>query len=142
MQNFPVHNSRRTEVPGEASRDTTVSVGGMTCAACATRIGKGLGKPLVMRLNLNQQSNGPAWTWHKNLIDSLIPIGRGQRDGIAGLTLQTGNACEVGMHVFYQCPSTSALSAAFRRPALNCAIASETLPVAPVKILMPAAVSA
>jgi predicted dehydrogenase len=37
-------------------------------------LGKTLGKPLVMRLNLNQQSNGPAWTWHKNLIDSLIPI--------------------------------------------------------------------
>ena len=37
-------------------------------------LGKTLGKPLVMRLNLNQQSNGPAWNWHKNLIDSLIPI--------------------------------------------------------------------
>ncbi len=37
-------------------------------------IGQTLGKPLVMRLNLNQQSSGPAWTWHKNLIDSLIPI--------------------------------------------------------------------
>ena len=37
-------------------------------------LGQGLGKPLVMRLNLNQQSNGPAWAWHKNLIDSLIPI--------------------------------------------------------------------
>ncbi|MDW6022472.1 Gfo/Idh/MocA family oxidoreductase [Mesorhizobium sp. BAC0120] len=37
-------------------------------------LGQGLGKPLVMRLNLNQQSNGPAWSWHKNLIDSLIPI--------------------------------------------------------------------
>ncbi len=37
-------------------------------------IGKTLGKPLVMRLNLNQQSSGPAWSWHKNLIDSLIPI--------------------------------------------------------------------
>lgn len=37
-------------------------------------LGKTLGKPLVMRLNLNQQSNGPAWAWHKNLIDSLIPI--------------------------------------------------------------------
>jgi predicted dehydrogenase len=37
-------------------------------------IGKTLGKPLVMRLNLNQQSSGPAWMWHKNLIDSLIPI--------------------------------------------------------------------
>jgi predicted dehydrogenase len=37
-------------------------------------LGRTLGKPLVMRLNLNQQSSGPAWTWHKNLIDSLIPI--------------------------------------------------------------------
>lgn len=38
------------------------------------RLGRTLGKPLVMRLNLNQQSSGPAWTWHKTLIDSLIPI--------------------------------------------------------------------
>lgn len=37
-------------------------------------VGKTLGKPLAMRLNLNQQSSGPAWSWHKNLIDSLIPI--------------------------------------------------------------------
>lgn len=37
-------------------------------------VGKTLGKPLVMRLNLNQQSSGAAWAWHKNLIDSLIPI--------------------------------------------------------------------
>lgn len=37
-------------------------------------MGKTLGKPLVMRLNLNQQSSGPAWQWHKDLIDSLIPI--------------------------------------------------------------------
>jgi predicted dehydrogenase len=37
-------------------------------------IGKSMGKPLVMRLNLNQQSSGDAWFWHKNLIDSLIPI--------------------------------------------------------------------
>jgi predicted dehydrogenase len=37
-------------------------------------VGRTLGKPLVMRLNLNQQSSGAAWSWHKNLIDSLIPI--------------------------------------------------------------------
>ena len=37
-------------------------------------VGRTLGKPLVMRLNLNQQSSGEAWHWHKNLIDSLIPI--------------------------------------------------------------------
>ena len=33
-----------------------------------------LGKPLVMRMNLNQQSRGPAWNWHRNLMDSLTPI--------------------------------------------------------------------
>lgn len=37
-------------------------------------IGQTLGKPLVMRMNLNQQSSGPAWTWHKNLMQSLTPI--------------------------------------------------------------------
>ena len=37
-------------------------------------LGRTLGTPLVMRLNLNQQSSGEAWFWHKNLIDSLIPI--------------------------------------------------------------------
>jgi predicted dehydrogenase len=37
-------------------------------------IAKTLGKPLVMRMNLNQQSIGPAWTWHKNLLKSLSPI--------------------------------------------------------------------
>ncbi len=37
-------------------------------------IGKTLGKPLVMRMNLNQQSSGPAWNWHKALMESLTPI--------------------------------------------------------------------
>ena len=37
-------------------------------------VGRTLGKPLVMRMNLNQQSSGPAWNWHKNLMDSLTPI--------------------------------------------------------------------
>ena len=37
-------------------------------------LAKGLGKPLVMRMNLNQQSIGDAWTWHKNLMKSLPPI--------------------------------------------------------------------
>jgi predicted dehydrogenase len=27
-----------------------------------------------MRMNLNQQSSGPSWTWHKNLMDSLSPL--------------------------------------------------------------------
>jgi hypothetical protein len=33
-----------------------------------------IGKPLVMRTNLNQQSHGPAWNWHRNLMDSMRPI--------------------------------------------------------------------
>lgn len=33
-----------------------------------------LGKPLVMRMNLNQQSDGDMWTIHRNLMKSLSPI--------------------------------------------------------------------
>lgn len=33
-----------------------------------------LGKPLVMRMNLNQQSSSDQWTCHKNLLDSMSPI--------------------------------------------------------------------
>ena len=33
-----------------------------------------LGKPLVMRMNLNQQSHGRMWTVHRNLMKSLSPI--------------------------------------------------------------------
>ena len=37
-------------------------------------IGRTLGKPLVMRMNLNQQSSGPFWEVHKNLMKSTSPI--------------------------------------------------------------------
>ena len=33
-----------------------------------------LGKPLVMRMNLNQQSSGANWLTHKNLMSSISPI--------------------------------------------------------------------
>jgi predicted dehydrogenase len=33
-----------------------------------------LGKPLVMRMNLNQQSDGAMWTLHRNLMSTLSPI--------------------------------------------------------------------
>jgi predicted dehydrogenase len=33
-----------------------------------------LGKPLVMRMNLNQQSSGANWNTHKNLMASISPI--------------------------------------------------------------------
>lgn len=37
-------------------------------------LAQGLGKPLVMRMNLNQQSVGDMWTVHRHLMDSLSPI--------------------------------------------------------------------
>ena len=37
-------------------------------------IGRTLGKPLVMRMNLNQQSSGAFWEVHKNLMQSTSPI--------------------------------------------------------------------
>ena len=37
-------------------------------------IGRTLGKPLVMRMNLNQQSSGPQWDVHKHLMQSISPI--------------------------------------------------------------------
>ena len=37
-------------------------------------LARGLGRPLVMRLNLNQQSHGRMWTVHQNLLKSLSPI--------------------------------------------------------------------
>lgn len=35
---------------------------------------KTLGKPLVMRMNLNQQSCGPQWDTHRSLMQSMSPI--------------------------------------------------------------------
>lgn len=37
-------------------------------------VAQGLGRPLVMRMNLNQQSQGGMWTVHRNLMKSLSPI--------------------------------------------------------------------
>ena len=34
-------------------------------------IARELGTPLVFRMNLNQQSNGQTWDWHKRLMDSF-----------------------------------------------------------------------
>ena len=39
-----------------------------------TEIAQQLGTPLVFRMNLNQQSNGETWAWHKRLMDSFPPI--------------------------------------------------------------------
>lgn len=39
-----------------------------------TELAQTLGKPLVMRMNLNQQSSGPNWETHKNLLRSMSPI--------------------------------------------------------------------
>lgn len=37
-------------------------------------IARTLGKPLVMRMNLNQQSDGETWPWHLKLMESMSPI--------------------------------------------------------------------
>jgi predicted dehydrogenase len=37
-------------------------------------VAQDMGKPLVMRMNLNQQSKGSKWTVHRNLMKSLSPI--------------------------------------------------------------------
>ena len=37
-------------------------------------IARQLGKPLVCRMNLNQQSNAETWAWHKRLMESFPPI--------------------------------------------------------------------
>jgi predicted dehydrogenase len=37
-------------------------------------LARGLGKPLVMRMNLNQQSHGPTWHAHRMLMNSVSPI--------------------------------------------------------------------
>ena len=39
-----------------------------------TALARTLGKPLVMRMNLNQQSSGPNWETHKNLLRTTSPI--------------------------------------------------------------------
>ena len=39
-----------------------------------TEIAQTLGKPLVMRMNLNQQSSGNQWYTHKQLMKSMSPI--------------------------------------------------------------------
>ena len=37
-------------------------------------VARTLGKPLVMRMNLNQQSRGKNWATHRSLMDSMSPI--------------------------------------------------------------------
>ncbi len=37
-------------------------------------LARGLGKPLVMRLNLNQQSDGPDWSTHKAILATTSPL--------------------------------------------------------------------
>lgn len=37
-------------------------------------VARSLGKPLVMRMNLNQQSSGDMWYTHKQLMNSMSPI--------------------------------------------------------------------
>ncbi|MGH7120029.1 MAG: Gfo/Idh/MocA family protein [Acetobacteraceae bacterium] len=65
-----------TEAAGRARRKLVIGYGARHHPAWMrlVEIARGLGKPLVMRMNLNQQSIGPAWTWHRNLLSALSPI--------------------------------------------------------------------
>lgn len=38
------------------------------------KVAQGLGKPLVMRMNLNQQSTGSEWGVHKSIMEAMSPI--------------------------------------------------------------------
>ena len=38
------------------------------------RLARELGPPFVMRMNLNQQSSGPAWEIHKRLMETTSPV--------------------------------------------------------------------
>ena len=90
----PRHGRRLPRVHGEADRDQLRGRGPVVDKAKEKKrklilgyilrhhpswakfveVGRTLGKPLVMRMNLNQQSSGPAWNWHKNLMESLTPL--------------------------------------------------------------------
>ena len=61
------HAARRKMIVGYSARHSPAWIR-------LVEVARGLGKPLVMRMNLNQQSIGPAWTWHRNLLRSLSPI--------------------------------------------------------------------
>ncbi|MEO6873307.1 MAG: Gfo/Idh/MocA family oxidoreductase [Opitutaceae bacterium] len=37
-------------------------------------VAQGLGRPLVMRMNMNQQSSGASWATHKRILGSLSPL--------------------------------------------------------------------
>lgn len=39
-----------------------------------TAMASDLGRPLVMRMNLNQQSSGDAWQTHRNLMSTISPV--------------------------------------------------------------------
>lgn len=39
-----------------------------------TELAGALGRPLVMRMNLNQQSSGANWTTHRNLLQTVSPL--------------------------------------------------------------------
>jgi predicted dehydrogenase len=39
-----------------------------------TELASSLGRPLVMRMNLNQQSSGAEWATHKNLLSAISPV--------------------------------------------------------------------
>lgn len=65
-------------IAAAAARDVKLVVGYILRVHPAwerfVEIARTLGKPLVMRMNLNQQSRGSAWTTHLHIMDSMSPL--------------------------------------------------------------------
>ena len=59
-----------------AAPNSAVASGMPTCTELpkVAEIARTLGTPLVMRMNLNQQSAGAAWAIHKRLLESTSPV--------------------------------------------------------------------
>ena len=73
----------RSTAPSRSSPPRGARAGSSSSATSSASIRRGSsssrsrassGTPLVFRMNLNQQSNGETWAWHKRLMDSFPPI--------------------------------------------------------------------
>ena len=73
---------RRGGAGGRRTRHGRPAGSSSSATSCASiprgtrfvELARTLGKPLVMRMNLNQQSHGATWQTHRNLMASMSPI--------------------------------------------------------------------
>ena len=72
-----VDSAERSSIrPGAraGSSSSAISSASIRRGSSSSRSRASSGTPLVFRMNLNQQSNGETWAWHKRLMDSFPPI--------------------------------------------------------------------